>query len=73
MAIKVHGVVVHTKKYTSSFFFLKGTIIELDNKTADPIKLLANGKEVARGEVVIIEDNFGIRITNISKDDTSEE
>ena len=41
----------------------KGTIIELDNKTTDPIKLLANGSEVARGEVVIIEDNFGLRIT----------
>ena len=45
----------------------KGTIIELDNKTTDPIKLLANGCEVARGEVVIIEDNFGLRITDISK------
>jgi len=43
----------------------KGSIIELDNKTVDPIKLLANGSEVARGEVVIIEDNFGLRITDI--------
>jgi len=43
----------------------KGSIIELDNKTAEPIKLLANGREVARGEVVIIEDNFGLRITDI--------
>lgn len=41
----------------------KGSIIELDNKTVEPIKLLANGTEVARGEVVIIEDNFGLRIT----------
>lgn len=51
----------------------KGSIIELDNKTTEPIKLLANGKEVARGEVVIIEDNFGLRITSISKNDFSEE
>ena len=51
----------------------KGTIIELDNKTTNPIKLLANGSEVARGEVVIIEDNFGLRITDISKKDLSEE
>lgn len=50
----------------------KGSIIELDNKTADPIKLLANGTEVARGEVVIIEDNFGLRITDISKNNLSE-
>jgi len=45
----------------------KGSIIELDNITTEPIKLLANGHEVARGEVVIIEDNFGLRITNIAK------
>ena len=51
----------------------KGTIIELDNKTTTPIKLLANGSEVARGEVVIIEDNFGLRITDISKNNLSEE
>ena len=51
----------------------KGTIIELDNKTSAPIKLLANGKEVASGEVVIIEDNFGLRITNISRNNMSEE
>lgn len=51
----------------------KGSIIELDNKTAEPIKLLANGSEVARGEVVIIEDNFGLRITDIAKGSTSEE
>lgn len=51
----------------------KGSIIELDNKTIEPIKLLANGSEVARGEVVIIEDNFGLRITNITKNKLSEE
>ena len=45
----------------------KGSIIDLDNKTSEPIKLLANGSEVARGEVVIIEDNFGLRITDIVK------
>lgn len=44
----------------------KGSIIELDNKTTEPIKLLANGTEVARGEVVIIEDNFGLRITDVA-------
>ena len=51
----------------------KGSIIELDNKTTDPIKLLANGTEVARGEVVIIEDNFGLRITEVSNHKIEEE
>ena len=41
----------------------KGSIIELDNKTTEPIKLLASGTTIAYGEVVIIEDNFGLRIT----------
>ncbi len=42
----------------------KGSIIELENKTAEPIDLLVNGKLIGRGEVVIIEDNFGLRITD---------
>ncbi len=50
----------------------KGSIIELDNKTIEPIKLLANGTEVARGEVVIIEDNFGLRITSITENNIGE-
>ena len=51
----------------------KGSIIELDNKTIEPIKLLANGREVAKGEVVIIEDNFGLRITKIAENALGEE
>ena len=51
----------------------KGSIIELDNATTEPIKLLANGREVARGEVVIIEDNFGLRITNINENKLEKE
>lgn len=43
----------------------KGSIIELDTTTSNPIDLLANGKVIAQGEVVIIEDNFGLRITNL--------
>ena len=49
--------------------FTKGTIIELDNKTDTPIKILANGQEVAKGEVVIVEDNFGIRILDVVEKD----
>jgi len=43
----------------------KGSVIELDSTTNNPIDLLANGKVIAQGEVVIIEDNFGLRITNM--------
>ena len=51
----------------------KGSMIELSNKTTEPIKLLANGYEVAKGEVVIIEDNFGIRITEINNQNFTQE
>ena len=51
----------------------KGSIIELDNKTTEPIKLLANGTEVARGEVVIIEDNFGLRVTKTMEHNIGEQ
>ncbi|MGP1434292.1 MAG: flagellar motor switch phosphatase FliY [Catonella sp.] len=47
--------------------FSPGTIIELNKLAGEAIDLLVNGKYVAKGEVVVIEDNFGIRITEIVK------
>ena len=47
--------------------FAPGTIIELDKIAGEPIDVLVNGKFVAKGEVVVIEDNFGLRITQISE------
>ena len=44
----------------------RGSIVELDKVAGEPVALYANGKHVANGEVVVIEDNFGLRITNIS-------
>jgi flagellar motor switch protein FliN/FliY len=45
--------------------FSPGTIIELDKLAGEPIDILVNGKFVAKGEVVVIDENFGIRITDI--------
>jgi flagellar motor switch protein FliN/FliY len=42
-----------------------GQIIELDRLAGEPIDVLVNGKYVAKGEVVVIDENFGIRITEI--------
>jgi flagellar motor switch protein FliN len=42
-----------------------GSIVELDRVAGEPVDLLVNGRLVAKGEVVVIEDNFGIRITEI--------
>ena len=47
--------------------FAPGTIIELNKIAGEPIDVLVNGKYVAKGEVVVIEESFGIRITEILK------
>ena len=43
----------------------RGSIIELDKIAGEPVELYANGKLIAKGEVVVIEDNFGLRVTSI--------
>ena len=48
--------------------FAPGTIIELNRLAGEPIDVLVNGKYVAKGEVVVIEEAFGIRVTEIIKD-----
>ena len=45
--------------------FNTGSVIELDKLTDEPLDILLNGKLIAQGEVVVINDNFGVRITNI--------
>ena len=45
--------------------FAPGTIIELDKIAGEPIDVLVNGKYVAKGEVVVIEESFGVRVTEI--------
>ena len=44
----------------------KGSIITLNKAAGEPVELFANGKLIAYGEVVVIEDNFGLRITHIT-------
>jgi flagellar motor switch protein FliN len=45
--------------------FTPGTIVELNKLAGEPIDILVNGKFIANGEVVVIDENFGIRITDI--------
>ena len=55
-----------TKKSISDILdFGPGKIIELDKIAGEPIDVLVNGKYVAKGEVVVIEESFGVRITEI--------
>lgn len=44
---------------------IPGAIVELDRAAGSPADLLVNGRLIARGEVVVIDENFGIRITEI--------
>ena len=45
--------------------FSKGSLVVLDKLAGDQVDLLVNGQCIARGDVVVIDDNFGIRITEI--------
>jgi flagellar motor switch protein FliN len=42
-----------------------GSIVEIDKAAGEPVDVMVNGRLVARGEVVVIEDNFGVRLTEI--------
>jgi flagellar motor switch protein FliN/FliY len=42
-----------------------GSIVEIDKAAGEPVDVMVNGRLVARGEVVVIEDNFGVRVTEI--------
>lgn len=51
----------------------KGSIIELESLAGEPVELVASGERIARGEVVVIDENFGIRITELEGRDGSNE
>jgi flagellar motor switch protein FliN/FliY len=43
-----------------------GSIIELEKLSGEPVDVLVNGRQIARGEVVVIDEEFGVRITDIA-------
>ena len=43
----------------------RGSVMELDKLAGEPLEILVNGKVVARGEVVVVNEKFGIRLTDI--------
>lgn len=45
--------------------FSPGTILELDKLAGEPVDIMVNGKYIAKGEVVVIDESFGVRITDI--------
>ena len=66
--LEVSVVLGRTRKSIKEILeFAPGTIIELDKLAGEPIDVMVNQKLVAKGEVVVIEESFGIRITEIIK------
>ena len=55
-----------TKKLIKDVLELStGSVIELDRLAGEPVDILVNGKLLAKGEVVVIDENFGVRVTDI--------
>src|ERR1700753_215844 len=48
-----------------------GSVIELDRQVEEPVELLLEGKVIARGEAVVIDGNYGLRVTEVPQPITS--
>lgn len=64
--LKVTVELGRTKKQIKDILELsQGSIIELDKLAGEPVDILVNNKLIAKGEVVVIDENFGVRVTDI--------
>ena len=53
------------RKINEILEFGLGTVVELEKLVGEALNIYANGKYIAKGEVVVIDDNFGVRVTEI--------
>jgi flagellar motor switch protein FliN/FliY len=66
VSVSLTAVVGHVSLSIESLFALrKGDLLPMDESCDAPVTLLLNGKSVARGELVAVEDNLGLRITEL--------
>ena len=64
--LDISVVLGRTKKSIEEILNLgTGSLIELDKLAEEPVEILVNGKQIALGEVVVIDENFGVRITSV--------
>ncbi|CDG01247.1 Putative Flagellar motor switch protein FliN [Clostridium chauvoei JF4335] len=64
--LNISVVLGRTKKSIKDILNLStGSLIELDKLAEEPVEILINGKQIALGEVVVIDESFGVRITSI--------
>ncbi|MDU4800937.1 MAG: flagellar motor switch phosphatase FliY [Clostridium butyricum] len=67
--LDISVVLGRTKKSIQDILNLgAGSLIELDKLAEEPVEILVNGKQIALGEVVVVDENFGVRITSIVSD-----
>lgn len=55
-----------TKKIKDILDFTSGTIVELDKQAGSQVDVFVNGKQIAKGDVVVVDDFYGVRITEVS-------
>lgn len=68
--LNISVVLGRTKKSIKDVLELgTGSLIELDKLAEEPVEILVNGKRIAFGEVVVVDENFGVRITSIVSND----
>jgi flagellar motor switch protein FliN/FliY len=64
--LEISVVLGRTKKSIKDILNLgTGSLVQLDKLAEEPVEILVNGKRVAYGEVVVVDENFGVRITSI--------
>ena len=64
--LNISVVLGKTKKSIKDILALgTGSLIELEKLAEEPVDILVNGKQIAYGEVVVVDENFGVRITSI--------
>lgn len=64
--LEISVVLGRTKKSIKDILGLSnGSLVELDKLAEEPVEILVNGKKIAYGEVVVVDENFGVRITSI--------
>jgi flagellar motor switch protein FliN/FliY len=55
-----------TRKIKEILDFTPGTIVDLDKQAGSPVDVFVNGKQIAKGDVVVVDDYYGVRITEVS-------
>jgi len=66
--VQVTVVLGHTQKTIGEIISLEqGAVVELDKIVGEPVDVLANGKLIFKGEVVVIDENFGVRVVELVK------